>query len=499
MRKLQEIVRIVGRRRIKKIEVFNDGSGSTRESLYYKLYRGIRDGKFQSDTEAAQALFGTDPSDKKYLMLKSRVKKRLLNNLFFLEGNGSAYDQALYKCNRNVISSKFLLRNGAKESGVSLLKSTLNEARKYCFTEVELECLRMLKAQAAFFGRKTEFDQLSARFRTVQKALNAEYISEDYTQRLQLPFAKSSSPKPEMAEEAFGYKSHVETLLEESDTHNLLQNYYRIAVLAYSIAQDHRAAIAACNEAEAYLNNNLYLTTAIRLGEFALYRMVAYMHLGDYNEGQKMAETSLKYYKQGSNNWMIFLEYYFLLSMHTKNYEKAQEIYHAVVDHPRFVFIDEIREEKWRIFGAFLRYMIGSTASENSQEERQRRFNIWKFLNEVPIYSKDKRGLNIAILILQVLFLLDRKDYNGIISRTEALKVYASRYLKEDENYRSNLFLKMVLAMERKDFDSEQTMEVAGKYYKRLESSRFKYSGRLTDIEIIPYESLWQRILSKLK
>ena len=187
--------------------------------------------------------------------------------------------------------------------------------------------------------------------------------------------------------------------------------------------------------------------------------------------------------------------------MHTKKYEKAREIFNEVVGHSRFQHLSENRREKWRIFEGFLKYMTGgSEAHPDQAAAKPHRFNIWKFLNEVPIYSKDKRGLNIAILILQVLFLLDRQDYDGIISRAEALKVYCSRYLKNDEDYRSNCFLKMVLIMEKKDFDKDQTQKIADKYYSRLKASQFNYtSGNLATLEIIPYEQLWLTILQKLK
>jgi hypothetical protein len=232
------------------------------------------------------------------------------------------------------------------------------------------------------------------------------------------------------------------------------------------------------------------------LGEFALNQMVACMHLGDYASGEANAQRCLGYLTEGSNNWMIFLEYFFLLCMHTGNYTRAEEVYHQVTSHPRFGSLDSARAEKWRIFDAFLHYMR-QDASDSSSESR--RFHLHKFLNEVPIYSKDKRGLNISILILQILYLLDRKDWNGIIGRTESLKVYASRHLKRDDTFRSNCFVKMMLTMEKKDFDREETSRIAGKYFSKLQSSRFDYRGDLGSLEVIPYERLWENVLSRLK
>lgn len=501
MRKLSEIVRVVGRKRLKRIEIFNEGGVASRGNLYYKFYKGIKDGRYLTDEDAARDLFGTEPSDKKYLMLKSRVKTRLINTLFFLERSKSRYQQAIYKCNRNLVAARYLLLNDANDSASAILKSTLHESEKYHLTNIALDCLRELRYRASFSGNEAEHRKYNERFKQVQKLLAAEFKSEEYYQLITLPFAKSHISKQEFASQAFAYIKKIEALREEGSTYSLEINYFRLRVIANQIAIMHKEVIKTCQEAEDYLNDHSHLVQKIRFGEFAFYRMVAYLHLGEYEEGHATAQRALgkKLYREGSLNWMIFLEYYFLLCMHTFQYQKALEIYGQVVGHPRFPHIDATRREKWRIFHAFLKYMITDETS-NTAEAKQARFNIWKFLNEVPIFSKDKRGLNIAILILQVLFLLDRKDFDGIIQRAEALKVYASRYLKRDENFRSNCFLKMLLIMERKDFNYERTRDIASKYYAKLKSEQFNYqSGKLANLEIIPYEQLWERILSKLK
>lgn len=502
MEKLQEIVGVVGRKRIRKIEVFNDqGAPQQRGSLYYKFYRGLKEGRFHSDEEAARELCGTDATDKKYLMLKSRVRTRLMNTLFFMEKSPGRYEQAIHKCNRNLVAAKYLLLNGARLSAESLLRSTLAEAEKFGLTEVAVSCLRPLRYRASFSGNEHEFKKLNQRFKELQAVLNAECLAEEYYQVITIPYVKSLSVRPELAKEAFQYTKEIEQLRKKSTSFELEMNYFRLRIMANQIALHHHEVLTACDEAESFLNKNRHIAQNIRFGEFAFYRIIAHMHLGEYERGKVAASNSLKYYQKGSLNWMIFQEYFFLLSMHTRNYDKAAEIYKEVVEHPRFLNIDEPRREKWRIFEAFLKYMAkGVLEKVGISESDQSRFNIFKFMNDVPTFSKDKRGLNIAILILQVLFLLDRRDFNGIIKRAEALKVYTSRYLRQDDNFRSNCFLKMVLSMEKKDFDYDRTVKITEKYHAKLKKSALNYqNGNVANIEIIPYEQLWSTILEKLR
>ena len=160
--------------------------------------------------------------------------------------------------------------------------------------------------------------------------------------------------------------------------------------------------IKASNDAAKYLEEHPLLSASIRFGEFALHRMVAYLHLRDYENGRKTAEESLDYFPEGSIHWMIFQEYNFLLSMHTGQFEAADEIFERVNSHPAFKSMEAWRTEKWTIFQAYSHFiMTAGQDSSSSEETSGKRFSLNKFLNEVPIYSKDKTGMNVAILILQ--------------------------------------------------------------------------------------------------
>lgn len=500
MNKLREIVRVIGRKRLRRIEVFNEGGGSgSRSSLYYRFYRGIKEGRFTTDEDAARELCGTDPKDKKYLMLKSRVRARLVNTLFFLEQPVTKYQQAIYKCNRNLLAAKILLLSDARITAAAMLKSTLKDAEKYSLTAIALDCIRHLRYGASLGGNESAYRQYNSRFKELQSILAAEDLAEEYYQLITIPFAKTGSSKPELLGKAFDYYREIEELREDLQSFNLDLTYFRLRIMAHQIASQYREVITATEDAEIFLGKHQEMVQRIRLGEFAYYRMSAYLYLGEYENGKELANRSLSYYPEGSQNWMLFLEQYFLLCMHTGNYDRAAGVYKKVTEHPRFEVMPQVRKEKWKIFQAFLLYMMRGTLPSDD-EQMARNFRVWKFMNEVPIFSKDKRGLNIAILVLQVLFLLDRGDFDGIIQRAEALKVYASRYLKKDENFRSNCFLKMVLLMEKKDFNYERTIKIAEKYFSKLKNSRFDYArGSLSTLEIIPYEHLWQTILDKLR
>jgi hypothetical protein len=116
----------------------------------------------------------------------------------------------------------------------------------------------------------------------------------------------------------------------------------------------------------------------------------------------------------------------------------------------------------------------------------------------VPIFSKDKRGFNVAILIIQILFFFQRRQFDDAIDRMEAIEKYCVRYLNEEETLRSFYFIKMLLTIPAGSFDPDAARQKAAKYREKLLDNKLSSAQQTYQIEIIPYEKLWEFALNSL-
>ncbi|MBK8192314.1 MAG: hypothetical protein IPK76_03665 [Lewinellaceae bacterium] len=121
-----------------------------------------------------------------------------------------------------------------------------------------------------------------------------------------------------------------------------------------------------------------------------------------------------------------------------------------------------------------------------------------KFLNETPVFSKDKRGMNIPILVVQLLYDVLDERFDAGIDRVEAVEKYTSRYIRRDEHFRSNCFLKMLIQMPEAAFHKEAAARKAERYLTQLGEMPLEIADQAHEIEIIPYEDLWGMILEML-
>ncbi|MEZ4947881.1 MAG: hypothetical protein R2784_00525 [Saprospiraceae bacterium] len=209
---------------------------------------------------------------------------------------------------------------------------------------------------------------------------------------------------------------------------------------------------------------------------------------------------NIENFKRTTISWLLLI-HVFVLRIHTGEYNKAYDIYQSVISSEDFKFKSKAHQESWRIYGAYVYFLIqlGKIDLLKSGEKPVLKdFKIGKFLNETPTFSKDKRGGNISIIIIQVLLFLQRKEFSKYIDRTDALIRYSSRYLKKDENYRSNCFINMLATIPNGNFHRVAVERHAKKYHNKLLLMPRPQSPQSPDLEFFPYEKLWEFALELL-
>jgi len=92
-----------------------------------------------------------------------------------------------------------------------------------------------------------------------------------------------------------------------------------------------------------------------------------------------------------------------------------------------------------------------------------------------------------------------KRKYNDAIDRIEAIEKYSSRYLHQEDTFRSNCFIKMLLTIPISSFHKAAVLRKAAPYLKKLESAPFEVSNQSIEVEIIPFEKLWLFALESLE
>jgi hypothetical protein len=503
MKYLSEVTRIVTTYREPNIEIIDENLALGSSDSVSKLYTGLKNGSITTDQKAAEVVYGKPIIDTKYTSLKNRLKKRLLNSLFFLNikpPTFSEYATAVYQSNKNLFLAKTLVSLGGRNTAIKLAESALAHAQRFNLTSNTIEFLIILRGYSSFLGNEKGYNDYSAMLRQALGTYEAECIALEYNDRINIKFARSSAEQPEMKGIIEEYSKELFSLREKYNSKNLSYYYFRIQTLSYQILRDYNAAVKTCNEAEEYLLERFYLSNNTQLGEFLLQKLSCYLNLRKYEDGKNTVERLETLYPTVNPNWFIIMELYFYLSMHTEHFQEAESVYRSVIENPRFGFQPEHKKEHWKLFELYLQFALSlKSDTKNHASSSLASLDLNKFLKNVPLYTKDKKGFNVAILILHILVLLENNEFGEIIGRMDALRTYRTRYLRSNSNKQSALFFRMLQIMETNSFSYELTKQKSQKYFDRMKSTSAEFSEIQDGLQVLPFDWLWNKILEMLK
>jgi hypothetical protein len=280
----------------------------------------------------------------------------------------------------------------------------------------------------------------------------------------------------------------VKVITAESKSLIVYFIYIRTLLFYYEILGDNHMINKTCDE---YLKNyTSYLTSILSenyLNTIYIYKLKSLFELRDSETALQLIENILPASKGVS--YLAVKEFQIKIFLNELNITEARNIQHQIHLNTQYKHANAALKERWFIYNAYTEFL------DNYKNDGNYKFSLAKFMNDVPMISQDKSGFNLAARILSILFYIGRNDLDNAMQHIDSLKAYQSRYLKDDTNIRSNLFIKLLSIMEKKSFNYKNLANL--KEYNVLKEN-FK-NQILNESEIIFYDKLWMMLLDILK
>lgn len=503
MHELRELVSIVTKQKLRSASLLALKSLQP-GPLSMQLYDLVADGKVDTDEQAMALLYPNNPdANISYQRIKKALRDYLVQMLLILDVQQPHYNsrqRAYFELCKKWGALKILWGKNAHRATLQLAEEIQKQALRYDFTDMALDVARVMRLYyGSIEGNAKKYEQYGEQVHHLEQVLYYENLAEELYTNLVIRYVNNKATKHDVPHVARQYFERIAEALDKYDTYRLHFIGRLIEVIIYTSVNDYRKTIEICDKAIRFFEAKNYVAN-VPLQAFLYQEMVCFVQLRDYEKGRQAAERGLQLLEQGSFNWFKYQELFLLLALHSRQYQEAYRIYKVTVKHRRFSGLPEGIRQIWKIFEAYLFYLIQIGRIQPDESETViNRIRIRRFLNDLPIFSKDRRGMNIPILIFHILYLILTKDYDAVIDRMEAIKKYTSRYLKRDDNYRSNCFIKMLLVMPDAGFHRAAVMRRAETYVKMLKRVPLDFANQSHDIEIIPYEDLWEMALDSLQ
>lgn len=504
MKDLQLLVNLVDKNTMKRIDIV--GHPANYSSKMQRLYEGFLSGRFKDDVEAAISFY---PDEKNrmsnYQKLKRRLYNRLLNTVLFIDTkqlNFNASQKAYYECYKDFAILKVLIGRGSRNLSLPLAEKILKKAIDFEYTDLCVNVLKELRSHYGIIdGDENKFLRVNTLLNSQMDILRVELLAEEYYISLSTHFVKSRASKIDLLNTAIEYSIDLSKYIGKIKTQRFIFYAYTVIALRFQIENNYKSTLETCLIAIEAVKGKGPLIQKTYLITFLIKAISCYIQLGNYKEGESAIGECYNLTETGSFNWYIVKDYQLLLYYHSGQYERAIVNFTEARSLPDFNRLPSHYKEQWVIHEAYFHYLIAIKKISPSLKilEDMGKFRLTKFLNDVPEYSKDKRGSNISLLIIQLMFLVQQKKYEDFTDRLAALEMYSHRYLRKDETFRSNCFIHMMMQIPKGYFNKKNVARKAEKYVEKLKEMPLEVANQSGELEFIPYETLWDFVTSTLK
>lgn len=498
MKDLFEIAQIVTPHKLRSVELFNASEGKS-DSMIQQLYDMLQEKSVEDDDAAAGELYGKDKSYSGYQKLRGSLKSRLINALFLIDLKRSGYKDrknAYFEAYREWAAAKILLGKQARTAALSIMLKLAKISRKFEFTELQLDLLHTLRVYySTIEGDARKYKAYNQEYKLVQQKWMEESLAEELYLSLSVEFVNEKATKRELQKQAVESYLTVKPALEKYDTYQLHLCGRLLEVSQFTVVNDYKQALEVCERAIQFFEAKPYSAT-VPLQVFSYQRLICFLQLQQPEPAFEAAAYCGKYVTEGDFNWFKIQEVLTLLHMHNQHYEEAAVVITSAVGHRNFESMPQNVQESWRIAEAYL-YFLQSVGALS--EKWVTDFRPARFLNGIEVFSKDKKGMNIPILLLEILLKTIDGGRDELIDRVDALDKYRTRYLNQAEDLqRSNLFMKLLLYLPKNAFDKTIVLEKAAKDWQCLQQMPIPLASQPFEIEIVPYETLWELLIGHL-
>ena len=503
MNELISLVKLVSKQKVEKIDLFNSLNQLPHKTRL--LYNAIIDGTVNTEKEAIIHIYGDLNHKPKYKKLESRLKQRLLNSTFFLnikKNENTDLQLAKYKIVKEYNLINILINKREQPLAMARAQKLLKKAIKYETTDYTIFLSRMLfNYHSIDSPSSSKMKYYKGVLLENQNILNFEILANTYYNEIShLYITKKAKFNNDELIMMFSYVKELIPHLKTIKSFRFSMDAYNIITSYYILSEEYDKSIEYCKKALDFFDAKPYDNNFSKYN-FRNSLILSALGKRKYELAERYSNDNLNILGKGTYNWYVQCNYHFII---LSSQEKYQKVYNLILDvtsnktYKNYL----LQNEYWKVIEAYIQFLIRMDKVDPNIEgtnKKLRPFSLARFLNDVPKFSKDKRGLNISILIIQFLFLLLDRKYSKLIDRLDAIKQYSYRYLKNDETYRANLFIKMLLKVADADFHPIAAKRYTKDMHTKLLDSNPSANFQSTEIEVIPYEKLWEIVLELLE
>jgi hypothetical protein len=466
-----------------------------------RLYYGLLNDTFKDDDEASIALYGKAGAAA-FHKLKFDFKSQLYDLIPFINlkiKNKNDAEEERFRYHNLIMSFNVLLNLSGDGAAIEMGEYIFDNCIKYGFTDLAYTVAKRILGKINNQKKQAFYASEAKRLHTIE---GIELEAKTYYDEILLLYRNDKLSDEELVAFTIQKRDAFQNIKGAYSSPAIATYAYLFDICVHSARHDATATFKTALEAATYFEQ-LPIRHAQPLKAYYTYLIVGYTQRKEFEIAAEYIEKSLKCVNEGTASWLKTLELGFVSYLHSGNYSTAVDIYIKASNNNFLKSFPVHIQEKWVIYHAFLHFLIQSGAYQLNEKQKTKfknEFKLGRFKSELNFYDKEKSGMNLNILLIEILILIVAKNHDTLIDRYEAIQKYVQRYIPDTApKSRIRLIFKLLLLCIKHNFKREKVEQVAQPIFEALAIQSAELGDEAYELEILPYEKVGSLILETME
>jgi len=490
MEELKRLVEIVTERGRKNLPILDVRSLDVEHNKELRLFKVIQELDPATDQNVAKEMYNSGVEDPRYKMLKHRLKSKLLNHLFFVDFKDHSSNvsyQFEQEAQNFLYFSQVLLKNGELELAEKTISKGMSLATEGEYTKITISFLELLRDIYSQKCQSNDFQKTMKQLRRYRKISQNESEAEDMYKEVVLKLEKSVNSRRKSIGKAIKTVGKLKELLGRTPTFAIFEKHNLLNLQCLELTGKYDEVIRITQKMDKDYRNSTLNVLRIDPRTNKLQQLHACFRAGQTARGLTECQSLTAFFDKTTPHYFRYLEVYFLLALQGRDYKQASELLKSAIRSPQFSKIDNSSNEKWELYKAYT-YLV------KPEKRLLKALDFDLFFERFPVYNKDRKGHNIAILVLQYVHYCLEGRYDSLREIVQALGNYTSLHLYHMVSQRSRIFLKLLMTAWESKFDHEKCQQKSIVSIRKLENMH-PAEDLSIEMEVIPYQHLWELLM----
>lgn len=412
-----------------------------------KLVNLLEDPELYSNTKAANFIYTKGEVASTFTHLKQRVRDDLLAMLLLQDTerhSQSPYRQAEIDCRRNILEGDILLKKGIYDPAVKALERAYKLAEVYELPNERILVADLLRTHLGFKRGEKVYRSFEGDVERNYALLGDLLEVKQLYYNILLPNMFSRNITKEYVDECKVAFERMQVLYEGNSSPNVAYFMYLTGLYYYTFVSDWQQAISIGKELLQLVHSEPSINSYLRVANANLQIGSSLMKLYRFDEAADYAKLAVDIFKGGAMNELVSLEQLFLAVFNAHQMDRCNEVIDKAFHHSKIRSSDTIYG-KWLFYKAGVQFMAGDTD------------NALTTLHQDTTLLKDRSGWLFGHRLLELMILIERKEFDLTDFRVEALRKLLQRQ-KHKETARMKTIFQVLYQFIRSGYHKKQTL-----------------------------------------